>query len=60
MEEVAAKMSELQDLEEEFELLKTATEMAFDDQHPIDFYLEQLKQQVDAKKYNIVELKSQG
>lgn len=58
-EEVTAKTSELQHLEEELELLKVAAEMAFGDQNSIDFCFEQLKEQVDAKRCNITELKSQ-
>ncbi|KAJ6751843.1 hypothetical protein OIU85_002277 [Salix viminalis] len=58
-EEVTAKTSELQHLEEELELLKAAAEMAFDDQNSFDFCFEQLKEQVDAKRCNITELKSQ-
>nr|TKS06741.1 hypothetical protein D5086_0000119380 [Populus alba] len=58
-EEVTAKTSELQHLEEELELLKAAAEMAFGDQNSIDFCVEQLKEQVDAKRCNITELKSQ-
>lgn len=58
-EEVTAKTSELQHLEEELELLKVAAEMAFGDQNSIDFCVEQLKEQVDAKRCNITELKSQ-
>ncbi|XP_015577023.1 coiled-coil domain-containing protein 22 homolog [Ricinus communis] len=59
IEEVTARISEIQNLEEEFQLLKAASEMAFDDQHPIDFYLEQLNDQVDSRKLNIMELDSQ-
>ena len=58
-EEVTAKTSELQHLEEELELLKTAAEMAFDDQNSFDLCFEQLKEKVDAKRCNITELKSQ-
>uniref|UniRef100_A0A6N2NAN2 Coiled-coil domain-containing protein 22 homolog n=1 Tax=Salix viminalis TaxID=40686 RepID=A0A6N2NAN2_SALVM len=58
-EEVTAKTSELQHLEEELELLKAAAEMAFDDLNSFDFCFEQLKEQVDAKRCNITELKSQ-
>lgn len=58
-EEVTAKTSELQHLEEELELLKAAAEMAFDDQNSFDFCFEQLKEKVDAKRCNITELKSQ-
>ncbi|KAJ6754028.1 JM1 PROTEIN [Salix purpurea] len=58
-EEVTAKTSELQHLEEELELLKAAAEMAFDNQNSFDFCFEQLKEKVDAKRCNITELKSQ-
>ncbi|TXG68014.1 hypothetical protein EZV62_009289 [Acer yangbiense] len=52
---VSAKTSELQNLKEEFKSIKTTAEIAFDDSHPTEFYLEQ----VDAKKQNLVELESQ-
>ncbi|KAF9666564.1 hypothetical protein SADUNF_Sadunf16G0242000 [Salix dunnii] len=57
--EVTAKTSELQHLEEELELLKAAAEMASGDQNSFDSCFEQLKEQVDAKRCNITELKSQ-
>ncbi|KAK3021535.1 hypothetical protein RJ639_046483 [Escallonia herrerae] len=57
--EVKAKVSQLQHLEEQEELLKAAMEMAFDDQCPADSYIEQLKQKIDAKRQNLVELESQ-
>ena len=56
MEETLVKNSGLQQLEEELELLRVAAEVALDDKHPIDFYLEQLNEQVDAKKCHLVEL----
>lgn len=59
MEEVTAKNSELQHIEEEHELLKAAVDMAFDDQHPVHFYIEQLNAEVDAKRHNLVELELQ-
>ncbi|KAL9444739.1 hypothetical protein AB3S75_017846 [Citrus x aurantiifolia] len=59
MEAVTAKTSELCDPEEEYQLLKAAAEMAFDDSHPTEFYLEQLDEQVGAKKHNLVELELQ-
>ncbi|KAK3008706.1 LOW QUALITY PROTEIN: hypothetical protein RJ639_015255 [Escallonia herrerae] len=57
--EVKAKFSELQHLEEEEKLLKAAVEMAFDDQCPVDSYVEQLEQKADAKRQNLGELESQ-
>ncbi|WCJ33135.1 Coiled-coil domain-containing protein 22 [Euphorbia peplus] len=59
MLDVNKRTSELRKLEEELELLEAATEMAFDDQHPTEFYLKQLNEQIDVSKRNILELKSQ-
>ncbi|KAK8490535.1 hypothetical protein V6N11_055763 [Hibiscus sabdariffa] len=58
-EELKAYTSQMQHLEEELDLWKLAADMAFDESHPIDFFLEQLNKQIDAKKYNILELESQ-
>ncbi|GLT79535.1 hypothetical protein SLA2020_510200 [Shorea laevis] len=57
--ELNAKTLELQLLEEELQLLKAAADMAFDQNHPIESYLEQLNEQVNAKSHNIAKLKSQ-
>lgn len=57
-EELSAKSSELQYLEEEFELLKAAAEMIFDDQHNIQFYIEQLNDQTETKRQKLAELES--
>ncbi|XP_062170654.1 uncharacterized protein LOC133876397 isoform X2 [Alnus glutinosa] len=57
--EVTAKNSGLQQLEEELELLRAAAEMSFDNEHPIDFYLEQLNEKVAAKEHNLGELGSE-
>ncbi|KAG2682640.1 hypothetical protein I3760_11G200300 [Carya illinoinensis] len=48
----------LRQLEEELELLRVAAEMAFDAEHPLDFYLGQLNEKIDAKKCNLTELES--
>ncbi|KAL6204139.1 hypothetical protein ACLB2K_021407 [Fragaria x ananassa] len=58
-EEVTAKTLELKHLEEELELLKAAVAIAFDVDRPTEFYLEELNQQVDARKKHIGELKLQ-
>ncbi|KAM5582695.1 hypothetical protein ABKV19_002900 [Rosa sericea] len=58
-EEVIAKTSELKHLEEDLELLKEAVDIAFDVDHPAEFYLEKLNQQVDAQRQHLGELKSQ-
>ncbi|KAF2299986.1 hypothetical protein GH714_006567 [Hevea brasiliensis] len=50
MKEAMARISELQKLEKEYEVLKAAAERAFDDQHPIDSYLDQLSKQLDSKR----------
>ncbi|KAL2483690.1 hypothetical protein Fot_45134 [Forsythia ovata] len=58
-EELSAKSAELNNLEEELELLKAAAEMIYDDQHPIQFYIEQLNDQTEAKRQKLMELESQ-
>ncbi|KAJ4725326.1 coiled-coil domain-containing protein 22-like [Melia azedarach] len=58
-EAMTARISEAHDVEEEFELLKAAAEMAFDSSHPTEFHLKQLDDQVEARKSNLVELESQ-
>ncbi|GAV59656.1 DUF812 domain-containing protein [Cephalotus follicularis] len=58
-EEMIANSSGLQHLEEEFESLKAAADMSFDDQKSVGFYLEQLYEQVEARKRNLVDLESQ-
>ncbi|XVE50886.1 hypothetical protein DITRI_Ditri01bG0199400 [Diplodiscus trichospermus] len=57
-EELVANTLQVQHLEEEFGLWKAAADMAFDETHPKDFFLELLNERVDAKKHNILELES--
>ncbi|PON86337.1 Coiled-coil domain-containing protein [Trema orientale] len=57
--EVTVNPSELEHLEGELELLKAAADMAFDDQHSVEFYLEQLKEKIEAKRNHLNELNSQ-
>ncbi|XP_059666746.1 uncharacterized protein LOC132312404 isoform X2 [Cornus florida] len=57
--EVSAKTLESEHLEEEHELLKAAAEMAFDEQHPAEFYVVQFNEQIDARRQKLVELDSQ-
>ncbi|XP_068338511.1 uncharacterized protein [Pyrus communis] len=59
MEEVKAKTSELEHLEEELKLLKEAADMAFDVHHSVEFHLEKLNEQVDVRKHHLGELISQ-
>ncbi|OVA08275.1 Protein of unknown function DUF812 [Macleaya cordata] len=59
MKDLTEKSSESQHLEVEHELLKKAVEMALDDQHPVDFYIEDLNKQVEARRQNLVELEAQ-
>ncbi|KAK6934642.1 Coiled-coil domain-containing protein 22 [Dillenia turbinata] len=57
--EVTMKTSEVQQIETEHELLKVAAEMAFDDQHTIDVYIQQLNQQLDTRKQKVANLESE-
>lgn len=59
VDEVTVKDSTSRDLKEELELLKAAAEMAFDDRHNVDFYLEQLREKVESKKHHLKELYSE-
>lgn len=56
MEKANAGSLELMDRKDELELLKAAAEMALDENHPTDFFLEKLNGQIDARKRNLVEL----
>ncbi|XWS11387.1 hypothetical protein CRYUN_Cryun38cG0079500 [Craigia yunnanensis] len=58
-EELIANTLQVQHLEEEFGLWKEAADMAFDESHPNEFFLELLNKRIDAKKHNILELESQ-
>lgn len=57
-EEVNSKNVESQQLEEEYNLLKSSTEMVFDDQHPVDFHIEQLNERLESGNRNLEELES--
>ncbi|XAR67345.1 hypothetical protein NMG60_11002061 [Bertholletia excelsa] len=59
MKEVTVKTEEAQCLENEHELLKSAAEMAFDDQQTTDFYIMQLNEQVDARRVHLGKLETQ-
>lgn len=59
VDEVTARTSEMEHLERELELMKAAAEMAFDNQHSIDFYLDQLTEQVHAKRDYLSTLESE-
>lgn len=56
---MVTKYSNLQHLDEELQVLKEAVEMVFDGQHPVEFYLEQLNDQVEAKRHKLKELESE-
>ncbi|XVF77016.1 hypothetical protein PTKIN_Ptkin14bG0006400 [Pterospermum kingtungense] len=58
-EELAANTLQVEHLDEELGLWKAAADMAFDESHPEDFFLELLKKQVDAREHDILEVKSQ-
>ncbi|KAE8702739.1 Coiled-coil domain-containing protein 22, putative isoform 2 [Hibiscus syriacus] len=59
LEELKANNLQMQHLEEELGFWKVEADMAFDESHPMDFCLEQLNKQINAKKHNILELESQ-
>ncbi|XP_058114856.1 uncharacterized protein LOC131257925 [Magnolia sinica] len=59
MEEVSARTLEVQHLEDDHMLLKGAVEMAFDDQHPDGFYVEELNKRVNTRRDNLMELELQ-
>ncbi|XP_047982336.1 coiled-coil domain-containing protein 22 [Salvia hispanica] len=48
-----------QHLGEELQLLKAAAEMVCDGQHPVEFYIDQLNEQVEAKRHKLKELESE-
>ncbi|CAI0378404.1 unnamed protein product [Linum tenue] len=58
-EEVMANTAATRCIEQEFELLKAAAEMGLDDLHPVEFYIDQLNEQIEASKKNVLELDSQ-
>ncbi|MED6124384.1 hypothetical protein PIB30_058444 [Stylosanthes scabra] len=58
-DEVATRTSELELLERELEVMTSASEMAFDKQHSLDFYADQLNEKLQAKRQNLLKLESQ-
>ncbi|XP_057475079.1 LOW QUALITY PROTEIN: uncharacterized protein LOC130763142 [Actinidia eriantha] len=59
MEEASAKVLEAQHLEEEHESLKSAVQIAFDDQNSADFYVAQLNERVDARRRRLMHLETE-
>lgn len=59
IEEAKDGSLEVTNLEDELELLKAAAEMALDENHPTDFFLEKLNSQIDARKRNLHKLELQ-
>ncbi|KAG8380604.1 hypothetical protein BUALT_Bualt06G0033000 [Buddleja alternifolia] len=57
--QMTANSPELQHVDEELALLKAAVDMVFDGQHPIEYYIEQLNDQVEAKRCKLKELESE-
>nr|GEW19753.1 hypothetical protein [Tanacetum cinerariifolium] len=58
LEELTARSLELQQPEEQNDLLKAAVEMASDKQMPLDSYITQLDEQIDAKRRNLAKIES--
>lgn len=44
--------------EQDYEVLKAAVDMAFDKEHSVEYFIGQLKEQVEVKRRNIAELRS--
>ena len=59
MEEASAKVLEAQHLEEEHESLKSAVQIAFDDQNSADFYIAQVNERVDARRRRLMHLEAE-
>lgn len=56
--ELEAQASEVQHLEDEYELLSKAYKMVSDDDRPIDFYIHELSMLAEARKHNIAKHES--
>ncbi|RYR45300.1 hypothetical protein Ahy_A07g031137 [Arachis hypogaea] len=59
IDDVASRISELELLERELEVMTSVSEMAFDKQHSVDFYANQLNEQLQAKRHNLLKLESE-
>ena len=59
VDEVSVRTSELAHLEQELELMNETADMAFNNQHSIDFYIDQLNEQVQAKRNYLLTLESE-
>ncbi|KAK7333335.1 hypothetical protein VNO80_30103 [Phaseolus coccineus] len=58
-DEVTAKTSVLEHLERELELMKEAAEMVFNNEHSVDFYIDRLNEQVQAKRDYLLTMQSE-
>ncbi|GMH25477.1 hypothetical protein Nepgr_027320 [Nepenthes gracilis] len=58
MEDTSGTSFELQHLEEEHEIMQEAVKMVFDDQYPVDFYIEQLNGHIKAAERSLQELEN--
>lgn len=59
VDEVTLRTSEVEHLERELEVMKAAAEMTFNNQQSVDFYLDQLTEQVHAKTNDLSTLESE-
>ncbi|KAL0550207.1 hypothetical protein IC582_014711 [Cucumis melo] len=59
LEEVTTNASELKHFQVELERLEAVTRIVFDDNHSIEFHLQQLEEQINSKKLDLLEMKSQ-
>lgn len=58
LEEVSTKASELEHLHVELERLKAATGIVFDDNRSIEVHLQELEEQINSRKLNLLAVKS--
>ncbi|CAL0309737.1 unnamed protein product [Lupinus luteus] len=59
IDEVTVRTSELELLEQELELMTEVAEMAFNNEHSVDFYLDQLNEQIQAKRNDLLNFESE-
>jgi hypothetical protein len=59
VDEVTVRTSEVEHLEREMELMKAAAEMVLNNEQSVDFYLDQLTEQVHAKRNYLSTLDSE-
>ncbi|KAI9102309.1 hypothetical protein K1719_023511 [Acacia pycnantha] len=59
IDDLIAMTSELEHLEQELDLTTVVAEMVLNDQHSVDFYLDQLKEQLKSKQTSLLKFESE-